>query len=161
MEVKAKNVSKKSRKSFISIILYVIATIVALMGVALLVNNILLFKSTVAQAVAQGYAVATVKKALLTSQLIPGVFEPVALYGGIAFLLLGLGVVNKKVSKCLTLLTKAAVCNDTIEESVVGENIEVEEVNDQKASDAETTELAENVEVVKNEESNKSKLNED
>ena len=128
MKIKARNSSEKSRKSPISITLYVVATIVALMGVALLVNNIFLFKSTVAQAVAQGYAVATVKKALLTSQLLPGIFEPVAVYGGITFLLIGLAVINKKVSKCLILLSKVEVCNDTIEEIIVEENIEVEGV---------------------------------
>lgn len=120
MEIKAKNMSKKSGKSVISIILYVVASIVAIMGVALLVNNIFLYKTNFNQAVAQGYSAATVRNALVTSQLLPGIFEPVAIYGGIAFLLLGVGVVNKKVSKCLIRLTKAEVCNDILEEDIDG-----------------------------------------
>ena len=98
MGIKEKKVSKKSKESSITIIMYVVASVVALIGVALLVNNIILFKSTVSQAVAQGYDIATVRKALLTSQLLPGMFEPIGIYGGIAFLLLGVGKVNKKVS---------------------------------------------------------------
>ena len=123
MEIKEKNVSKKSKGSAISTVMYVVASAVALIGVALLVNNILLFKSTVNQAVAQGYAVATVRKALLTSQLLPGMFEPIGIYGGIAFVLFGVGKVNKKVSEGLMLLTKVEVSNDTFEESVVEQNV--------------------------------------
>ena len=117
MEIKAKNMSKKSGKSVISIILYVVASVVAIMGVALLVNNVFLYKTNFNQAVAQGYSAATVRNALITSQLLPGIFEPIGIYGGIAFLLLGVGMINKKVSKCLILLTKAEVCNDVIEEN--------------------------------------------
>ncbi|MCB2294106.1 hypothetical protein LGK95_11305 [Clostridium algoriphilum] len=138
MNVKSKNGSKKLGKSAISIVLYIIAAIVAIMGVALLVNNIYLFKNTVSQYVAQGYAAATVKKELMTSQLLPGIFEPVGVYGGIAFLLLGVGIVNKKVSNCLRLLTKAEVCNDIIEEDVVNPNV----VN---AGNADITKKTENV----------------
>ena len=123
MEIKAKNMSKKSGKSVISIILYVVASVVAIMGVALLVNNVFLYKTNFNQAVAQGYSAATVRNALVTSQLLPGIFEPVAIYGGIAFLLLGVGVVNKKVSKCLIRLTKAEVCNDILEEDIVDQNV--------------------------------------
>lgn len=127
MKNKTKNLSKKSGKFTISIVLYIVASIVAIVGVALLVNNIFLFKNTVSQYVAQGYSAQTVINELMTSQLLPGIFEPVAVYGGIAFLLLSAGKINKKVTKCLTLLTKAEVYNDIIEESVLEENIEVED----------------------------------
>jgi len=123
MEIKEKNVTRKSKGACFTIIMYVIASLVALIGIALLVNNILLFESTVNQAVAQGYAVATVRKALLTSQLLPGMFEPIGIYGGIAFLLFGVGIVNKKISKCLMLLTKVEDFNDIIEESIDGQNV--------------------------------------
>jgi len=123
MEIKNKNLSVKSSKSTFSIVMYVVASVVALIGVALLVNNYFLFKSTVNQAVAQGYDVATVRKALLTSQLLPGIFEPVGIYGGIAFLLLGVGIVNKKVSKCIVFLTKVDDVNDIIEESIADGNV--------------------------------------
>ena len=74
--------------------------------------------------------------------MLPGIFEPIAVYGGIAFVLLGVGIVNKKVSKCLILLTKVDVCNDTIEESILEQNgVDVE--------NTETTEQTETVEEVK------------
>ena len=76
--------------------MYVVASLVGVIAVALLVNNYFLFKSTVNQAIAQGYDVATVRKALLTSQLLPGIFEPIGIYGGIAFLLFGVGMLIKK-----------------------------------------------------------------
>ena len=97
MEVKGKNVSKKSEKSVISIMLYVVASVVAIVGVALLVNNVFLYKTNFNQAVAQGYSAATVRNALITSQLLPGIFEPIGIYGGIAFLLLGVGIDRKSV----------------------------------------------------------------
>ena len=127
MKNKTKNLSKKSGKFTISIVLYIVASVVAIIGVALLVNNIFLFKNTVSQYVAQGYSAQTVINELMTSQLLPGIFEPVAVYGGISFLLLSAGKINKKVTKCLTLLTKVEVYNDIIEESVLEENIEVED----------------------------------
>lgn len=142
MGIKEKKVSKKSKGSSISVIMYVVASVVALIGVALLVNNIILYKSTVSQAVAQGYEVATVRKALLTSQLLPGMVEPIGLYGGIAFIILCVGIVNKKVSNCLMLLNKGEVCNDIIEESIV------EEENVVYAGNIEATEMTEPTEKI-------------
>lgn len=144
MKAKNKNVPEKLGKSSISIVMYSVASVVAIIGIALLVNNILLFKSTVNQYVAQGYTAATVTTELLKSQLLPGIFEPVAVYGGIAFVLLGVGIVNKKVSKCLMLLTKVEDGNDTIEESIVEENIV--EQNDAYLENAEMTETIEGTE---------------
>lgn len=144
MKAKNKNVPEKLGKSSISIVMYSVASVVAIIGIALLVNNILLFKSTVNQYVAQGYTAATVTTELLKSQLLPGIFEPVAVYGGIAFVLLGVGIVNKKVSKCLMLLTKVEDGNDTIEESIVEENIV--EQNDGYLENAEMTETMEGTE---------------
>lgn len=123
--MKLKN-KDKSKKFSISIVLYIVASVVALVGIASLVNNILLFRNSVNQYVAQGYSVATVNKQLIPSQLLPGIFQSIALYGGIAFVLLGAGIINKKVSKCLILLTK----------------IDVE--------DTETTEQTEHVEEIEN-----------
>ena len=139
MESNTKNVSEKSKKSVITIIMFVVAAVVTILGVALLVNNVLLFKSTVNQYVAQGYTAATVKKELMTSQLLPGIFEPVAVYGDIAFLLLGVGIVNKKVSKCLILLSKAEVCSDIVKENIVDQNV-VNVENVEKTKQTETVE---------------------
>lgn len=148
MKLKNENVSKKLGRTSSSIVLNVVASVVALIGIALLVNNILLFKNTVTQYVAQGYTADTVTKELLKSQLLPGIFEPVAVYGGIAFVLFGVGIVNKKVSKCLILLTKAKVfkdnqiSDDIIEESIVEQNILEENIVEENIVDVENPEIA-------------------
>ncbi|MBW9151613.1 hypothetical protein [Clostridium estertheticum] len=110
------NVKNTSKKSAFSIFLFISAIVVAILGVALLVDNIYLYNTSFAQALTQGYPAATVRKALMTSQLIPGIFQPIALYGGIALLLLAVGKIGDKVSKCLTVLTKKEICDDVTHE---------------------------------------------
>lgn len=123
MKVKDQNASKKSKKPRISIVMYVAASVVALVGVALLVNNVILFTTAVTQYVAQGYAAATVRKQLIPAQLIPGVCEPIAIYGGIAFVLFGAAKIYEKISNCLILLTKEEACNDAIVETIPEQNV--------------------------------------
>jgi len=82
-------------------IIYAAAVLVILIGIALLVDNIMLFKNTVALYVAQGYPSAEVIKQLLPSQLLPGIFEPVAIYGGVAAVLFCAGIINQKLSHLL------------------------------------------------------------
>lgn len=130
MKLKEKNMPEKSKKPTSSIVLYGAFSVVALIAVALLINNIILFKNTVNLYVDQGYLAADVIKQLIPSQLLPGIFEPIAVYGGIAFVLLGAAIINQKVSKCLILLTKVEVCNDAIEDSDLVENVIYEEVNE-------------------------------
>lgn len=139
MKLKEKNTPKKSRIAAGSIVLYGAFSVVALIAIAILINNILLYNNTVSHYVDQGYPAADVVKQLLSSQLLPGIFEPVAVYGGIAFILLGIGMVNQKVSKCLLLLTKDEDCNDNREESALEDNI-IEEENMEAAKPAETIE---------------------
>jgi hypothetical protein len=138
MGIKEKKVSKKTGKSGVSIALFIVASVVALIGVTLLVSNIILYRSTVTQALADGYDIATVRKALLTSQLLPGIAEPIGIYGGISFILFGVGIVGRKVSKCLTMLAKVEINNDTIEETIVEEDV----------LDSESAEIIENSETV-------------
>lgn len=138
MKPEEKNMPKKSKKLSISIVLNVAASVIALVGVALLVNNIILFRNTVSGYVSQGYAAAAVLNQLIPSQLLPGIFEPVAVYGGIAIALLGVGIANKKVSQCLMLLNKEDACNDVIEENIIEQNV----------SDTENTEAIEQAETV-------------
>jgi len=95
---------KKSKRPASSIVLYVAAIVVAIVGLAYLVTNIMVFRTSVAQYVAQGYAVADVTSQMLLSQLLPGIYEPIAVYGGIALLLFGAGMINQKISKCLNML---------------------------------------------------------
>jgi hypothetical protein len=141
MKLKEKNVPKKIKKPASSIVLYVVASIIALIAVALLINNVLSFEDTVAAYAAQGYATADVLKQLVPSQLLPGIFQPIAVYGGIAFVLFAAGIINQKVSKCLILLTKVEIDNNAAEESVLEEDIIC-------AKDMETEKQAETIEEV-------------
>ena len=106
MKLKNKDVIEKKREFPISKTLYVVASIVGIMGIVLLVDNIYIFKSTIDQYVTQGYTAVEVIKGLIPSQLIPGIFEPIAIYGGIAFILIGVGIANKKIADHFIALTK-------------------------------------------------------
>jgi predicted DNA repair protein MutK len=85
-EIKPKN----NRKINYPKILLIAAFTAAIIGVVLLVNNVYLFIYYVNEYVASGYAVSMVVKSLLTTQLIPGIAEPVVLYGGMALILLSI-----------------------------------------------------------------------
>jgi hypothetical protein len=111
-------------KNSISTTLYIAASLTALFGVALLVVNIFIFKSTLDQYITEGYPAETVLKGLLTQQLLPGIFEPIAVYGGIAFILIGIGNTNKKISKCLLTLVKGECQNESADDSITEENID-------------------------------------
>jgi hypothetical protein len=131
MELKEKSVSEKNKKSTGSIVLYVAAVVVALIAIALLISNVTLYYKTVAQYVAQGYKAADVSKQLIQTQLLPGIFDPIAVYGGIAFVLLGVGMINQKVSKGLIMLTKTDAHDFVSEEGALQEdaaNVENSEV---------------------------------
>lgn len=123
MKHKDKGVYEKSTKNYISTALYIAAAFVALLGIAVLVDNIYIFKSTLDQYLAQGYPADTVIKNLLPQQLLPGIFEPIALYGGIAFVLIGVGINNKKISKCLLILNKVEIEDYPGEENIIQEDV--------------------------------------
>lgn len=129
MKVKDKTVLKKSKKVSVSKILNAAALVVVILGIASLANNIYLFRQAVNQYVAQGYSAATVTKQLLSSQLLPGIFEPIALYGGISIVLLAVSMINKKVSKCLELLTPTEVCQKNISNDINAASNDVEADN--------------------------------
>ncbi|WP_411682001.1 hypothetical protein [Clostridium thailandense] len=155
MKLKNKNMLIKSEKSSLSIALYAAASTVAVLGIALLIDNIFIFKKAVDQYVAQGYPSATVIKQLLPSQLLPGIFEPIALYGGIAFILLGLAIVNKKVSKYLAAVDKNEVYDD------INVNNNEESASKQNIIETENMEIAEQIEVIENMEETKKNDNND
>ena len=87
-------------------VMYACACITGLVAIAALVNNVRLYNNSISQYVAQGYAKAQVVQQLLPAQLLPGIFEPVAVYGGIAIALVGVGIIIKKLSKSISLLTQ-------------------------------------------------------
>jgi len=118
MKLKDKGTHEGPKRFSISILLYVVAAIVALLGIALLADDIYIFKSTVAQYVMQGYSADDVMKSLIPAQLLPGVFEAIALYGGMTFALIGIGIANRKISKNLITL------NTVTDENVIDDNAE-------------------------------------
>lgn len=113
MKRKDKGVNGKLGK--FSILLYVVAAIVAISGIAMLAVNIYIFKSTIDQYVAQGYPAEMVMQSLVPSQLLPGIFEPIALYGGLVFVLLGVAIMNSKISQHIMGLTETVVAEDDTE----------------------------------------------
>ena len=119
MKIKDQNPSKKSRKISISVVLYVVASVIALVGVALLIDNIYLFRNTVNQYAIKKIPMATILNQLVPSKLLPEIFEPIGVYGGIASILFGIGVLNKKISKCLMLLTKTDASDENVEEGTL------------------------------------------
>lgn len=103
-----------------SILLYVAALVVFLAGAALLITNILNYNSTVAAYVKQGYQLAAVTKQLIPQQLLPGIFNSIGIFGGIACAIMGIGLVNQKVTKTSTI---GEVSNMAAEESNLEESI--------------------------------------
>ena len=85
-------------------LMYASAIVITLIGITFLINNIILFKDAVAYYVDQGVPFNEVLKQVIPQQLLPGVFEPIAVYGGIAFILFCTGKINQKITKCLNIL---------------------------------------------------------
>jgi hypothetical protein len=110
---------KKEKKFSISTALYIAAAVVAIIGIALLVNNIYLFNYTVAQYVSQGYSATAVRKSLLLTQLLPGITQPAALYGGIAFMLFAVGKMNKNILKYFMTSNKAEESVNDVKEIII------------------------------------------
>ena len=134
---------KKSKRPASSIVLYVASIVVALIGIAFLVTNIIIFQKSVAQYVGQGYAAADVTSQMLINQLLPGIYQPIAVYGGIALILFAAGKINYKISTALKMLGDLGVAGtalfaDEINEKVEAE-VEVAEI-ETKESDTEKTE---------------------
>lgn len=80
----------------------VTGSVVGLIGLGSLVNTVNLYNKNVEMYVSQGYPAAEVTKELMPSMLLPGIMEAVALYGGLAFLILYAGSINKKLSQYAT-----------------------------------------------------------
>lgn len=124
MKLKSKDVHEKFKTPISSIVMYVIATIIVIIAVVTLINNIKLYNDAIAYYVSQGSPIAQVRSQLMLSQLLPGILQPIATYGGIAFILISAGMINHKVSKCLKMLSKVEISEDVIEETTLEENID-------------------------------------
>lgn len=140
MKLKEKNAHVRSR---ISTLLYVVAAIVAVFGIAMLAVNIYIFKSTISQYVAQGYPTELVMQSLVPSQLLPGIFEPIALYGGMAFVLIGVGFANSKLAAYFT-SASATEENTIVEEEDVTAILGLED-NNEAILNLDTEEPAEDI----------------
>lgn len=123
MKLKTKRVHEKSSTPISSIVMYAIATIIVFIAAATLINNVKLYNDAVTYYVSQGSTVAQVTKQLIWSQLLPGIFQPIATYGGIAFILISAGIINNKISKGLVMLSKTEVSENVIEEIISEENV--------------------------------------
>ena len=123
--------STESPKNKLSLVLYVCGSIVAVMGIALLINNIILYNQTIAQYVAQGYDSAEVVAQMPPTQLLPIVFQAIGLYGGVSTILICMGLIFKKVSSFM---------NQPIVEAINFESLSVNAI--------EATEVAEDLETV-------------
>lgn len=119
-----------SKKSTLTKSLYVAAAVVTIIAIASVVNDIIIFNNTINQFISQGYTSGEVIKQLIPSQLLPGLFEAVAIYGGMAMLLLGAGVINQKVIRCETTVDAVAADdhNDTVGAVVDTIDIDAEQV---------------------------------
>ena len=126
MELKEKNPAENTKPPVSSIVLYVAFSVTALLALASLINTIIIYGDNVAHYVKMGYPAAEVIKQLVRTQLLPGIFESIAITGGIAIILLGAGIINHKISKCLILLNKNEVSNEAAEELVLEENMPAE-----------------------------------
>ena len=116
--------------------MYIAAAVTGIFALASLINNIYQFKSNVAMYTLQGYPAAEVLKQLIPAQLLPGVFEAIALYGGITVLLIAAGIINEKVTPCPASSGNQQECNEAVQESASPDNAEeansdeVNEVNE-------------------------------
>lgn len=124
----------KQKKPVLSIILYLASAVVAILGTAFLINNVLLYSNSVTQYVAQGYSLDMVTAQLIPSQLIPGVLEPVCIYYGVALLLAAAGVINDKLTKCLAELTKN-LTDEAIEQPLLDSANQEEDIKDESQVD--------------------------
>ena len=87
--------SKKGNK--IVVTLKIGGIVVGLFGLAALINNIMIFNDSIKQYVEQGYPKEMVMQAMVPTQLLPGIFGPIALYGGLALLMFAVAVIACKL----------------------------------------------------------------
>ena len=119
-------IREKSPKIVIS--LKIGGIVVGLLGLASLINNIMLFKTTIDQYLQQGYPIEMVMEAMVPSQLLPGIFEAIGLYGGLAFLMFAVAVIAGKILPKEEIVIKDSP--EAVTEGTIGEEIEeiIEEI---------------------------------
>jgi hypothetical protein len=139
----------KTKMAKSSIVFFIASAFVAIVGTALIINNVLLYNDNITMYVSQGYSVETVAAQLLPAQLIPGVLEPLGMMYGIAFVLAAAGIINNKISKVLAMSaeTSESILPEKEAEATVEATTE-EAVADDVEETAETEETAKTEEEV-------------
>lgn len=136
-----KTAKEKSPIAVSTILFYVAAVVVLLVGAAYLVVNVQYYNSMVAGYVTQGYAAADVTAQLIPQKLLPGIFEPVGIFGGISAVLFGIALISQKLSAILAFNNSICCC---CEEESATEEAATDEAVPAKES-TETTEQPETV----------------
>ncbi|MGE5423149.1 MAG: hypothetical protein ACM3QW_07780 [Ignavibacteriales bacterium] len=126
MTIKEKS-PEKAKKSPGIIIGYVLGSLASLFGAGLLALNIISFTNNYGYYLSQGYPPQMVLQQLVPSQLLPGIFEPIAIYGGIAFLIFTISAISQKVSEGLAALTEANECTEVCKEEEIASESTVTE----------------------------------
>lgn len=127
---KFKGDAVKSQKMAGTKLMNISAVTVAVLGLASLINNILLFKDTVSQYVAQGYPSGEVLKYMIPSQLLPGLLEILAVYGGIAMILWAAGIINQNLASCgCTIADQEPATAETLQDTSAEADMNAEDNN--------------------------------
>lgn len=94
-------VKKKTSTPKGSMFLYIIGTIVAIVGIISIVDYLMIFTTEFSSYLSGGYSYSTVFNYLVPRELIPQLCIYIATYLGIAVLLFGAGIINTKVFRIL------------------------------------------------------------
>lgn len=107
------NKETKTKKPKLAMVLKLGGLVVGLFGIATLINNIMIFNTTVSQAIEQGYPKEMVMEAIVPTQLLPGIFEAIGMYGGLALLMFVAGIIACKY------LPREEIIVEVVEEEIV------------------------------------------
>ncbi len=127
----SKNVQSKTPAA--SIIFYILAVVLCIAAAAFLIREVLFYRSSVDQYVAQGYTQAEVAAQLGPQQLFPDIFQSVLMFG-VSALLWGAGLINTKAAKVFGALTFAETHTES---EVIADSVEIGE----NAFESENTEV--------------------
>lgn len=127
LEDKQKSGIKNLKKPGVSRLLDIIAWIILILAAVSIINTVILYSRIVTQYLEQGFDAGEVISQFVSSQLLPGIIEPLAVYGGIAAALFGLSMINKKIAKYLE--PSCETCNDEIHESIDESSSNIDELS--------------------------------
>lgn len=112
---KTKKIRKKTNTPKGSMVLYIIGTIVAIVGIISVVDYLMIFATEFSAYLTEGYSYSTVFNYLVPRDLIPQLCSYIATYLGIAVILFGAGIINTKVFKILNTKTPNVNLTEQVE----------------------------------------------